>query len=80
MQMQLGRGDDADGIVRTEPQPVTRLTMVTMVESEDWAVELPQPLLLHPGDHIWVSDAAIYVRRPSGEVTRHDGDGHWLCR
>lgn len=60
--------------------PVTRLTIVTMIEAGDWAVELPHPLLLRAGERVWVEGATFFVRRPDGAVIRHDGDGLWLCR
>jgi hypothetical protein len=80
MQMQLGQGDDSSGVVRTDPAPVARLTLVTMVEAGDWAVELPRPLLLHPGEHVRIVGSLLFVRQPDGEVARHQGDGAWLCR
>jgi hypothetical protein len=80
MQIQLGRSDDAAGVVRTEPTLVTRLTVVTMVEAGDWAVELPRPLFLQVGEQIWVEGASVFVRRPDGDVIRHHGSGFWLCR
>ncbi|MDG4798189.1 hypothetical protein [Micromonospora sp. WMMD1082] len=80
MQMRLGKGDDSTGVIRTDPTPVTRLTIMTMVEAGDWAVELPRPLILHVGDEVWIEGAAVFVRQPDGDVVRHDGDGFWLCR
>jgi hypothetical protein len=80
MQMQVDRGDDSTGTVRTEPVVVTRLTIVTMLEAGDWAVELPRPLVLRRGESVWVDGAAVYVRGLDGDVIRHAGDGVWLCR
>ncbi|GIE81975.1 hypothetical protein Aph02nite_79250 [Actinoplanes philippinensis] len=80
MQMQLGQGDDSSGVVRTDPAPVARLTLVTMVEAGDWAVELPRPLLLHPDEHVWIVGSSLFVRRLDCEVARYEGVGVWLCR
>ena len=80
MQLQLGRGDDSTGAVRTDPAPVNRLTIVTLVEADDWAVELPSSLFLRPGQQVWVEGAVVFVRQPDGDVIRYDGDGFWLCR
>ncbi|XVV09846.1 hypothetical protein ACQP2X_34025 [Actinoplanes sp. CA-131856] len=77
MQMQLGQGDDSSGAVRTDPAPVARLTLVTMVEAGDWAVELPRPLLLHPGEHVWIVGSSLFVRQPDGKVLRHEGNGSY---
>ncbi|SLM02427.1 hypothetical protein ACSP50_5676 [Actinoplanes sp. SE50/110] len=60
--------------------PVARLTMVTKVEAGDWAVELPRPLFLQPGDHVWIVGSSLFVRHPDGEAARHEGSGFWLCR
>ncbi|MDQ7909988.1 hypothetical protein RB614_36370 [Phytohabitans sp. ZYX-F-186] len=80
MQMQLGQGDDSTGVIRTEPVLVSRSTIVTMVEAGDWAVELPQPLVLHGGECVWVEGAVVRVRQPDGKVISYQGDGVWLCR
>ncbi|GGM69343.1 hypothetical protein GCM10007977_083830 [Dactylosporangium sucinum] len=51
-----------------------------MVEAGDWAVELPSPLLLHDGKHVWVQGATVWARNRSGDVVCYPGDGYWLCR
>jgi hypothetical protein len=78
--MQVGKGDDSMGAIRTEPVPVTRLTAVTKIEATDWAVELPHPVFLRDGDSFWVDGDAVCVVRPDGNVIRHEGEGYWLCR
>ena len=80
MSIQLGRGDDATGVITTEPTLVSQQMVVTVVEAGDWAVELPEPLKLKAGDYIWVCGAALHLRRPNGEAIRYPGNGVWLCR
>jgi len=80
MQIQLGRGDDATGVIVTEPTRVEQRMIVTMVQAGDWAVELTAPLTLTAGDLLWIRGATIYVRRPNADPIRHEGEGLWLCR
>ena len=77
--MQLGRVETAGATMRTEPAPVTRLTLVSSLESGDWSVELPRPLFLRRGEHVWVEDTTVCVRGVDGQVVRHAGKGAWVC-
>lgn len=63
-----------------DPVPVDRLTLVDVVESGDWAVELSRPVLVQPGEQMWVDGSALVVQRSDGRLIRHEGDGHWICR
>ena len=80
MQIRLGRGDDATGVIVTEPILVGRRTVVTMVEAGDWAVELTEPLKLETDDYIWIRGAAVFVQRPDSGPVCQEGEGVWLCR
>jgi hypothetical protein len=78
--MRVSRGGDYTGAIRTEPVLMTRLTVVATVEAGDWAVELPHPVFLRNGEHVWIDGDAVCVSRPDGDVIRHEGEGYWLCR
>lgn len=80
MRIHLGRGHDFTGVPWTDPTLVNRLTIATMIEAGDWAVELPRPLLLHVGEQLWIEGGTVFVRRVAGDVIRHGGEGFWLCR
>jgi hypothetical protein len=56
------------------------LTIATMVEAGDWAVELPHPVLLHVGELLWIEGSTVCVRQRDGGVIVYEGSGFWLCR